>query len=46
MDCGRSSYNRNVGHSMLESVAECDKAKRKEEAAKKVAQFDALLEDF
>ena len=29
---------------MLECVAECDKARDKDEAAKKVAQFDVLLE--
>ncbi len=46
MEYGRSSYNRGIGLTVLESVAEGEKAKRKEDAATKVAQFDALLEDF
>ena len=46
MEYGRASYNRGIGQVLLESVAECDKARGKEDAAKKVAQFDALLEDF
>ncbi len=44
MNYGRSSYNRSIGHAMLECVTECQKAKAKEEASKKVAQFDALLD--
>mmetsp|Transcript_21515 Transcript_21515/g.45200 ORF Transcript_21515/g.45200 Transcript_21515/m.45200 type:complete len:169 (-) Transcript_21515:71-577(-) len=46
MEYGRASYNRGIGRTMLESVTECDKAKGKLDAAKKVAQFDALLEIF
>jgi hypothetical protein len=34
MDYGRASYNRNVGHSMLERVAEGDNSKGKEESVK------------
>jgi hypothetical protein len=46
MDYGRASYNRGIGRILLESVAEYDKANGKVDAAKKVAQFDALLEDI
>jgi hypothetical protein len=46
MEYGRASYNRGIGQFMLERITEVDKEKSKEDAAKKVAQFDALLEDI